>query len=149
MLQDPCPIPWRARQSAPSASCSRSRRSPEPSIGTPTQLLLTPGESRTIDFHPSTARHVTGRSPHRCRRIEDTMQYSLLLYQTKSQFAARTDPARREANGRAFMRFVGALQEAGVLITTLGIEPPETAATVHLADGRQRVQSGPYAHTNE
>jgi len=77
------------------------------------------------------------------------MQYSLLLYQTKSQFAARTDPARREANGRAFMRFVGALQEAGVLITTLGIEPPETAATVHLADGGQRVQSGPYAHTNE
>ena len=58
------------------------------------------------------------------------MQYSLLIYQTDAQFAARTDPARREANGAAFMRYVGALQKAGVLVTTLGIEPPETATTV-------------------
>ena len=73
------------------------------------------------------------------------MQYSLLIYQTDSQFAARTDPARLEANNAAFGRFVGALHEAGVLVTTLGIDPPETSATVRAGDTR----SGPYADTKE
>lgn len=77
------------------------------------------------------------------------MQYSLLIYQTDAQFAARTDPARRDANNGAFMRFVLALQEAGVLVTTLGIEPPGTAATVRPDGGAPRVQHGPYADTKE
>lgn len=77
------------------------------------------------------------------------MQYSLMIYQTADQFAARTDPARRDANGAAFMHYVGAMQQAGVLITTLGIEPPGTAATVRASDGAPRVQNGPYADTNE
>jgi hypothetical protein len=72
-----------------------------------------------------------------------------MLYQTDAQFAARTDPARRDANTAAFMRFVGAMQEAGVLVTTLGIEPPKTAITVRAGDGAPRVQSGPYADTKE
>lgn len=77
------------------------------------------------------------------------MQYSLMIYQTPAQFAARTDPARREANNAAFGSFVGALQEAGVLVTTLGIEPSETAATIRPGDGAPRVQKGPYADTKE
>ena len=77
------------------------------------------------------------------------MQFSLLIYQTDAQFAARTDPARREASTAAFMSFVGALQEAGVLVTTLGIEPPETAATVCPGSSAPRVQDGPYAGTTE
>ena len=77
------------------------------------------------------------------------MQCSLLLYQTPDQFAARTDPARREANGAAFGSFVGALHQAGVLVTVLGIEPPHTGATVRPAKGGPRVESGPYADTTE
>jgi hypothetical protein len=79
------------------------------------------------------------------------MQYSLMLYQTDAQFAARTDPARREANQAAFGSFIGALQKAGILVTTLGIEPPATAATVRAEhrDGTPRVQRAPYADTNE
>jgi hypothetical protein len=65
------------------------------------------------------------------------MQYSLLIYQTESQFAARTDLARRDANGAAFMKFVGAMHEARVLVTTLGIEPPHMTATVR-PDGVRR-----------
>ena len=77
------------------------------------------------------------------------MQYSLMIYQTDAQFAVRNDPARRDANTGTFMRYVGALQEAGVLITTLGIEPPKTAATVRPGDGALRVQDGPYADTKK
>jgi len=80
------------------------------------------------------------------------MQYSLMIYQTPAQFAARTDPARRAANQAAFGSFVGALHEAGILVTTLGIEPPETAATVRVGesgDDAPSVQRGPYADTKE
>jgi hypothetical protein len=77
------------------------------------------------------------------------MQYSLMIYQTAAQFAARSDPARRDANTGAFMRYVGALQEARVLVTTLGIEPPQTAATVRAGNGTAHVQKGPYTDTKE
>jgi hypothetical protein len=77
------------------------------------------------------------------------MQYSLLIYQTKDRFTARTDPARREANGAAFMHYVRGLHEAGVLVTTLGIEPPAMAATVRRADDAPCVQNGPYADMSE
>jgi hypothetical protein len=77
------------------------------------------------------------------------MQYSLMIYQTEGQFAARTDPARRDANSEAFMRYVGALKEAGVLVTTLGIEPPATAATVCAGNGSPRAKNAPYADTKE
>ena len=77
------------------------------------------------------------------------MQYSLMIYQTRAQFADRTNPARRDANNAAFGRYVGALHEAGVLVTTLGIEPPETAASVRPGDVAPRVQDGPTTETKE
>ncbi|HXD47361.1 MAG TPA: YciI family protein [Gemmatimonadaceae bacterium] len=77
------------------------------------------------------------------------MQYSLMFYQTPELFAARTDPARRAANQAAFGGFVGALQKAGVLVTTLGIEPPESGATVRAGGGTPRVETGPYADMKE
>jgi hypothetical protein len=77
------------------------------------------------------------------------VQYSLLIYQTDAQFAARTHPQRRDVANGAFMRYVLALQEAGVLVTTLGIEPPETAATVRSDNGAPQIHEGPYADTNE
>ena len=72
-----------------------------------------------------------------------------MLYQTDAQFAARTDPARRDAVGQAFMNYVRALQDARVLVTTLGIEPPETAATVRRGNGVPRQQKGPFTNTKE
>ena len=75
------------------------------------------------------------------------MHYSLLIYQTASQFADRTDPARRDAANGAFGRYVGTLQGAGILLTTLGIEPPDTTTTVRSGAGAPRVEPGPHAHT--
>lgn len=77
------------------------------------------------------------------------MQYSLMIYQTPAQFAARSDPLLREANQEAFGKFVGALQTAGILVTVLGIEPPDGGATVRFDDGAARVRQGPYAATDE
>lgn len=46
----------------------------------------------------------------------EPMQYSLMIYQTDAQFAARTDPARRDAANGAFMHHVLSLQETGMLL---------------------------------
>jgi hypothetical protein len=77
------------------------------------------------------------------------MQYSLMIYQTDAQFAARTDPARRDAANGAFGSYVQSLQAAGVLLTTLGIEPPETTATVRAVGGTTSMANGPFTNTKE
>ncbi len=69
------------------------------------------------------------------------MQYSLMLHQTPSQFAARD-----EANTQAFGQFVGAMQEAGVLRALLGIEPAETGRVVRDRSGAAQVDAGPYSN---
>lgn len=76
------------------------------------------------------------------------MHYTLLIYQTADDFAARSDPARHGAFWGAFLPYVKALQEAGVVVAGAGLEPPGAAATVRLGGGRQ-VQDGPYADTKE
>jgi hypothetical protein len=73
------------------------------------------------------------------------MQYSLMIYQNDDQFAARTDPARRDASNAAFGNFVNTLHQAGVLVTTLGIEPAPTGATVRAGNDAPTVKRGPYA----
>ena len=67
------------------------------------------------------------------------MQYSLLIYQTDSQFAARSDPARRDAANGAFMRYVEALQEAGVLLVTW-------SSCARLASCRSHNEHHPHQH---
>lgn len=68
------------------------------------------------------------------------MQYSLMIYQTPDQFSARDD-----ANTQAFGRFVGAMQEAGVLLVLLGIEAADKACTLRDGDGTPRVDAGQFA----
>lgn len=68
------------------------------------------------------------------------MQYSLMLYQTPAQFGARD-----EANTQAFGRFVGAMQEAGVLLVLLGLEAADTARTVRGNGSAPRVETGAFA----
>ena len=77
------------------------------------------------------------------------MQYTMLIYLTPEQFAARRDPAQREAFWGAFMPYMQALYAAGIVVGGAGLEPPETATTVDLRDGKRLVQDGPYAETKE
>jgi hypothetical protein len=77
------------------------------------------------------------------------MQYSLIVYQSEAQFAARKEPGRQEVSYAAFMGYANALREAGVFITALGLQSPETATSIRVVDGETRVQDGPYAETKE
>ena len=77
------------------------------------------------------------------------MQYSILIYLSPDQFAARTDPDQREAFWGAFVPYMQALYAAGIVVAGAGLEAPETATTVDLREGKRLVQDGPYAETKE
>lgn len=77
------------------------------------------------------------------------MHYSLLFYQTPEVFAAREDPEKRKAFHAAFIPYMKAMQDAGIVVAGAGLEKPETATSVRLGDDGHRVQDGPFADTKE
>lgn len=77
------------------------------------------------------------------------MHYSLLFYQSPEEFSARSDPKKRAAFLGAFVPYMKALQEAGIVVTGAGLEPPTTATSLRPATSGHRVQDGPFADTKE
>lgn len=77
------------------------------------------------------------------------MHFSMLIYQSPADFAARSDPAKRDAFWGAFLPYMKALQDAGVVVSGAGLERPESAATVMLGGEKRQVQDGPFADTKE
>ena len=77
------------------------------------------------------------------------MNYTLLIYQSPSQFAARADPQKREAFWAGFLPYVKALTDAGVMVASGGLQPPDTATTIRRNEEERQVQDGPYADTKE
>jgi hypothetical protein len=77
------------------------------------------------------------------------MNYTLLFYLSPDEFAARTDPEKKEAFWGSFLPYMKALRDAGVVVSGAGLEPPESATTVRMVEGQRLVQDGPYAATKE
>jgi hypothetical protein len=77
------------------------------------------------------------------------MQYALMFYLAPEEFAARTDPARKDAFWGAFLPYAKALRNAGIVVGGAGLEPPGTAASVRVQDGGPLVQDGPFAASKE
>lgn len=76
------------------------------------------------------------------------MQYTFLLYSDPSGMANMTaeDMAREQA---VYGAYIGALQEAGVFVSTDWLLPAQMATTVSLQNGQRHVQDGPFAETRE
>ena len=47
------------------------------------------------------------------------------------------------------MAYIQAIRQSGIVQNGNGLQPPETATTVRLRDGRREVQDGPYADSKE
>ena len=79
------------------------------------------------------------------------MNYSILIYETPADFAARTEPdaEKRAAYWAAWPRYSKALKDAGVFVGGAGLQPPDTATTLKFHEGQRLVQDGPYADTKE
>ena len=77
------------------------------------------------------------------------MQYTILVYETEAELAARNDAKRKDAYWGAYRAYTKALRDAGVMVGGAGLEPPRTATTLRQHDGKRRVQDGPFAETKE
>lgn len=76
------------------------------------------------------------------------MQFALLIYESPEAFASRNSDGADPYTG-AWRAYHQALVEAGVYVAGDPLQPPETATTVTIKDGKRGVQDGPYADTKE
>lgn len=77
------------------------------------------------------------------------MNYTILIYESPADFAARTDPEKLQDYRAKWPPYIQALRDAGVFAGGAGLELPETATTIKMRDGQRLVQDGPYADTKE
>ncbi|EFM11083.1 YCII-related protein [Paenibacillus curdlanolyticus YK9] len=77
------------------------------------------------------------------------MTYTLMFYESQEDFAARIDPARKEAYLAGWTHYVRAIQEAGIGVFGSGLYGPESAATMKRRGGEVAVQDGPFPETKE
>ena len=77
------------------------------------------------------------------------MQYMIIFSETEAQFAQRTDPQMSGAYWGAWGAYIGALQASGIVLSGNGLQPPHTATSVRVRDGKRQVQDGPFADSKE
>jgi len=77
------------------------------------------------------------------------MKYTILVYESETDFSARTDAAHKDAYWGAYRAYTQALMDAGVMVGGAGLQPPSSATTVRQRNGKQLVQDGPYAEVKE
>jgi hypothetical protein len=78
-----------------------------------------------------------------------TVNYTMLIYQTPEQIAARADAGKKNAFWAAFLPYAKSLFDSGIVISSAGLQGPDAATTVKLGNGKRMVQDGPYADTKE
>lgn len=72
------------------------------------------------------------------------MKYALFVHEAPGSTHRSTPEA--QAAGRAYG---DALKAAGIFLAGAGLEPPHTATTVSIREGKRHVQDGPSAETKE
>lgn len=77
------------------------------------------------------------------------MQYMLIFREPSEGEHPRNDPEKAQAYWGAWMAYIGALNQAGIIVAGHGLQPPETATTVRIRNGQRQVQDGPYPDTKE
>jgi hypothetical protein len=77
------------------------------------------------------------------------MDYMLLFSEPESAFAERNDPVKSGPYWGAWGAYVQAIEQAGIMVSGAGLQPPHTGTTVRRRDGQRHVQDGPYADTKE
>ena len=71
------------------------------------------------------------------------MQYTLLFVESAAEFAQRENPDQAPAYWGAWSAYIAALGQAGVIVSSAGLQPPATATTVRVRDGQRQVHDGP------
>lgn len=76
------------------------------------------------------------------------MQYLLLVYADEAKLADRMDPAEDPVTA-AYVSYIQALRNAGVLVGLNRLRPSTAATRVRISGGKSQVLDGPYADSKE
>ena len=77
------------------------------------------------------------------------MEYMLMFYEPVRQFEQRKDRTASQPYWAAWMAYVQAMHQSGVVKSGAGLQEPGTGTTLRVVDGKRRVQDGPFADTKE
>jgi hypothetical protein len=77
------------------------------------------------------------------------MQYMLILNETDADFAKQKGGEGTEEYWGGWNAYIGAMMGAGIVVNGDGLEPPHTATTVRLRDGKRVIHDGPFADSKE
>ena len=76
------------------------------------------------------------------------MHYMLMDYVQEEGLAEKPQEEQIQWLG-AYRAYMEAMKEAGILQSSNGLQPPSSATTVRVANGKTQVLDGPYADTKE
>lgn len=77
------------------------------------------------------------------------MKFAVIVYETAEDVALRSDPKTAPGYMAAYGAYSKALSDAGVAAGGAGLQPPATATTLRIRNGKRAVQDGPYADSKE
>ena len=77
------------------------------------------------------------------------MEYMLLFTESPAEIAKRNDPEQAAAYWGAWSAYCNTLAESGIMVSGAGLQPPETATTVRVRDGKRILHDGPFAESKE
>jgi hypothetical protein len=76
------------------------------------------------------------------------MKYVLLIYANEAAMLA-TSKTETDQRVAAYVAYMEAMKNAGVLVGGERLQPTTSATTVRIADGKTKVLNGPYVETKE
>lgn len=77
------------------------------------------------------------------------MQYMLILNETDEDFAKHEGGEGSEEYWGGWTAYIAAMAQAGIIVNGDGLEPPHTATTIRIRDGKQTIHDGPFADSKE
>ena len=77
------------------------------------------------------------------------MQFMLIQNETEAEYAKRNDPVLGPAYWGGWTAFIGAMSQAGIIVSGNALQGAHTATTVRVRDGKRLVQDGPCADSKE
>lgn len=77
------------------------------------------------------------------------MQFMLIYRETAADSSQRESAQAAPVYWAAWNAYIGAMGQAGVIVSGNGLQPPHTATQVQMRDGKRVIHDGPYADTKE
>ena len=77
------------------------------------------------------------------------MQFMLIFSETEADFSQRDGADTAQAYWGAWNAYIGAMGQAGVMVSGEGLQPTHTATHIRVREGKRHIHDGPYPDGKE